>query len=294
MYSLPESFGVFTSLGCNREQFIIDYLEGRGIRTSTITLGDSRHIYAHFAPSAYNPSFKVKTAIAHYDRFPGSPGANDNSAAVWQLMDWAVRLKTYPGMHNVRIIFTDGEELGSDNGVKEIGAFGIAERLKALGITRDDVYVFDCCGRGEVFVISRPLKPGERGLPAAFRKRYNDLVVRTGDLLKKTAPGAWLSLPAPYSDNAGFIAQGIPAVLVTTLPENEAALYARALRQDKALAALVMNNQGAANPGVKEKLPETWRLLHTGLDNDSALTPKTFALMGGLLDAIGDAKSHIE
>ena len=69
------------------------------------------HILVHFASEAYNPRFKIKTVIAHYDRVAGSPGANDNSAADWQLMNWAVELEKATSFHNIRIFFTDGEEL---------------------------------------------------------------------------------------------------------------------------------------------------------------------------------------
>jgi hypothetical protein len=204
-------------------------------------------------------------------------------------MDWASRLKKFEGAHNVRIIFTDGEELGSAKGVTDLGAFGIAQRLKALGITNDDVYVFDCCGRGDVIVLS---KAGRAASSAntQFKKRFQDLYARTEDVLRDVAHN-WMALPVSYSDNAGFIAQGIPAVLITVLPSDEATRYARELHNDKNLEDLVLQNAGTHNPLIKEKLPETWRLLHTSFDKDLSLTPLTFPLMEKLLDAIAEKKT---
>ncbi|GMO40558.1 MAG: M28 family peptidase [Treponemataceae bacterium] len=280
MSALPDSFSDFTSSSCCREQFIVDFLESRGVQTSIIPLGDSRHIYARFDSIAYNPNFKIKTAIAHYDRVPQSPGSNDNSAAVWQLMEFAARLKNFPGAHNMRIFWTDGEEIGSSSALTGMGAFGIAQRLKALGITNDDVYVFDCCGRGDVAVLAK-----------TRQALITDLTKRTQSLLSSVAGGGWVSLPVSYSDNAGFLAQGIPAVLVTLLPSDEATRYMRELQRDKTLEKAVLNNAGASDPRVKEKLPLTWRLLHSSGDDDSSLTPESFSLMRTLLDKLAAAKT---
>ena len=287
---LPDLFSEFTSLMCGREQFIARYLESRGVEISIIQLGDSRHIYVRFASEAYNPLFKIKTVIAHYDRVPQSPGANDNSAAVWQLMDLAVRLKQYAGVHNIRIIFTDDEELGSTAGLSGMGAFGIAQRFKALGIVNDDVYVFDCCGRGSVFVFAKTQSAVNSAKPH-LQKQIRDFDARVEKTLRAAASGGWMRLPVSYSDNAGFIAQGIPAALITMLPADEATRYARELHRDKKLEESVLANAGNINPLVKEKLPKTWQMLHSPLDNDSSLTPESFALMHKLLDAIAAEKT---
>jgi hypothetical protein len=290
MSYLPDSFSEFTSLTCGREQFIVQYLESRGVETSIIQLGDSRHIYVRFASEAYNPVFKIKTAIAHYDRIPQSPGSNDNSAAVWQLMDLAVRLKQYAGVHNMRIIFTDDEELGSTAGLSGMGAFGIAQRFKALGIVNDDVYVFDCCGRGNVFVFAKTPNSVKAANPR-LQKQIMDFDARVEKTLRAVSSGGWMRLPVSYSDNAGFIAQGIPAALITLLPADEATRYARELHRGKKLEESVLANAGNIDPLIKEKLPQTWQTLHSPLDNDSSLTPESFALMQKLLDAIAAEKT---
>jgi hypothetical protein len=272
MTALPESFSDFIASNCDRCRFILDYLSAQGITGQIVTLGSQRHIVVQFAPRFYSPLFRLKTVIAHYDRAPGSPGANDNSAAVFQLMDWAVRLEKKRVFHNVRIFFTDGEELGSAEGVQEQGAFALASRFKTLGITNDDVYVFDCTGRGDVFVLSDGGVKNSKN--HGFAKKCIDLYHRTEDLLRQTAPDRWVAIPVPYSDNAGFLACGIPAVALTLLPAKEVSACLGELRLSK------------KNP----PMPETWRLLHTPGDNAESLTPRSFDLMAKFLDTLGVQK----
>ena len=107
----PNEFSEYLAQDCNRSDFIQEWLESRGVNSNRVVIDGKNHILVQFGSSSYNPQFKIKTVIAHHDRVQESPGANDNSAADWQLMNWAVWLKDYPSFHNVRIFFTDGEEL---------------------------------------------------------------------------------------------------------------------------------------------------------------------------------------
>ncbi|MDR3284933.1 MAG: M28 family peptidase [Treponema sp.] len=287
MDMLPALFSAFIAPDCDRRQFIIDFLAAQGIKTSVIHLAASRHIFVHFPASAYSPLFRLKTVVVHYDRAEGSPGANDNSAAIFQVMDWAVRLRNFPGVHNVRIFFTDGEELGSSGSVKAQGAFGLASGFKALGIINDDVYAFDSCGRGTVLVLS---SAGVKNSGSAvFKSRFDGLYRRTGELLRAASPENWLTLPVPYSDNAGFLACGIPAVAITVLPSGEATQYLRELREDKVLETAALKNAGAS-PEIKSRLPETWRLIHSPADCQESLSPESFPLMARLLDLLAKTK----
>lgn len=294
---LPADFETFLLPDCDRCHFIIDRLADRGIDCSIIEIETSRHIFVRFSPDAYTPQFRMKTVLVHYDRVENSPGANDNSAAVFQVMDWAERLAAKKGPHNVRIFFSDGEEMGGSSGVSSQGAFGIAAKFRSLGIMNDDVYVFDCCGRGSVAVLSQAGTGAGSGL---FRQRFNDLIRRTENLLREVSPGKWMTLPVPYSDNAGFLACGIPAVAITLLPAEEATLYLRNLYQTRGLEQAIMKNSEAAAQKaglelyqVKEKQPVTWRLLHTEYDNILSLTPESFPLMARLLDTLAALKTPV-
>ncbi|MBO5731670.1 MAG: M28 family peptidase [Treponema sp.] len=294
-------FQKFIHPDCNRRQFILDMLKDFGVPAVPLSLEGAHHILVKFPPSAYNPQYKMKTVLAHYDRVDTSPGANDNSAAVFQIIYWARRLLRFPGFHNVQIIFSDGEEMGGSEGVAEQGAFGIATKFRSLGLTQQDVYAFDCCGRGD-FVILSQAGMGKGSIP--FQRQFNSLVERTEDLIKSVAGRKWAPLPVPYSDNAGFLACGIPAVAITLLPAQEVVSYLRELKQHPGLQAAIMKSTQEQEVGarkikplepyqVQEKMPMTWRLLHTEYDNLASLTPESFPLMEALLDALAKSRTPI-
>ena len=264
MYQISEDFIKFILPDCPRCDFIHNYLNRAGLETPVIQLEGKNHIYVKFPQNQYNSMFKIKTVIAHYDRFSGSPGANDNSAAVFCLMEWAAKLLKQPGFHNIRLIFTDGEELGND-GVASQGAFALAALFRKLGILQEDVYVFDCMGRGEVPVLSETVLP--EGTSRNFTARFSSLEARTQSLIQTGGGGKWFTLPCNYSDNASFIANGIPAVAVTMLPSNEVSMVLR---------------------GQK---PETWKKLHTPQDNLESLTPESFEIFHNILNLLAEQKT---
>lgn len=82
----------------------------------------------------------------------------------------------------------------------------------------------------------------------------------------------------------------------------EAASYLRELKQNPGLAAAVVKSTQSQEAGarrvkplepyqVQEKMPMTWRLLHTEYDNLASLTPESFPLMETLLDALARART---
>ena len=269
MYTIPPAFKEFISPTCNRTRFIQDYLKAGGVDSAVMSLEGKNHIYVKFPPQQYNPMFRIKTVIAHYDRI--GIGANDNSAAVFCLMEWArgLALRQAQGpqgtqgphvakgprgalgaqntsFHNIRLIFTDGEELGA-GGITEQGAFPLAQTFRKLGITNDDIYVFDCMGRGDVPILTQTILP----------KR----------ILKSVANGKWFTLPISYSDNASFIANGIPAVVITMLPSPEV---------QKVLAS---------------QIPDTWKFLHTPNDNFDSLDPAAFEIFFKIINQLANQKN---
>jgi hypothetical protein len=109
-----------------------------------------------------------------------------------------------------------------------------------------------------------------------------------------------MSLPVPYSDNASFLACGIPAVAITILPASEASLYARELSKNPGLSDAVMNREsskqrrmqdGEVEYSYKERLPRTWRLFHTPNDDLASLTPDSFRVMSNILRSLAEAKA---
>lgn len=293
-----ESFSQFISPDADRGAFIQNYLLERGVQSAVINVDGRRHIYAKFPPSGYSANFRIKTLIAHYDRFSeegkiATPGANDNSSSVFCLMDFAARLVKSKGVHNVRIFFTDGEELVSGRGgVTEQGAYKLANVIQKAGIRDEDVFVFDCVGRGTIPVLGIPAV--SNSMNAAFSKKCVALENGAKAILSSLGIG-WLNLPIPYSDNAGFLASGIPAVAFTMLPGDEAQSYMLALQKIPRLSQFVRNpslpleeNEKAA---LKKILPKTWQLFHTPEDNLDSLTPASFDVVAKILDVIAARKT---
>lgn len=268
MYKIPSEFLDFIAPDCNRAGFIQNYLNKAGLDAPVLSMEGKNHIYVKFPQNCYDPMFRIKTVIAHYDRYAESPGANDNSAAVFCMMQWAAELakrSEYSGFHNIRLIFTDGEELGSSGGVTEQGAFPLAQVFRRLGITNDDIYVFDCMGRGDIPVLAQTVLT--KNAPAKFKKDFFALEERAQKLLQTSNNGKWFSLKCNYSDNASFIANGIPAVAITMLPSLEIT---------------------AASQGFQ---PKTWQLLHTPDDSINSLTPESFEIFHNILNNLAALKT---
>lgn len=249
----------------DRKNFIQNYVNNIGLDCPVISIDGKNHLYVKFPASCYNSTFKIKTVIAHYDVFPGSPGANDNSSSVICILDWIQRLMQRKTFHNVRIIFTDGEELG-ENGVASQGAFALVQTFKRLGITNDDVFVFDCMGRGNVPVISETKL--QNNVSSDFKNKMLMLESKAEKIIKTSARGRWLKLPCNYSDNASYLANGIPAVAITMLPSDEAELFMKTGAQ-----------------------PYTWKILHTEKDSYENLTGESFDITARILDNLADLKS---
>lgn len=314
---LSPAYLKFLEPDCDRTRFISDYLEEHGVSSSVIHLNDKKHIYVNFPKHQYSGFFKIKTLVAHYDRVPESPGANDNSFAVFTMMNWAIELATKPTEHNIRLIFTDGEEIGSagkpcknsagkpcknsateettSSTTKSIietqGAYDLAGVFKRLGIMNDEVYVFDCMGRGTIPVLGKPFPLKTAG--SDFKKRYSALQLQAENILKTACPSSWVTLPVSLSDNAGFMATGIPAVVITMLPADEASKYMMDLVKFPPLEQFVTNKILPDNSSIKDfflKLPRTWMILHSKYDNPSSITPESEIVFKKILSVIAEMK----
>lgn len=288
--ALPPDFIDFLQPDCNRKEFIQEKLLSYGINSSSIVIDGKSHIYVDFSKNKYNTRFKIKTLVAHYDRVPSSTGANDNTSGVFALIEAAKRLSTSDFVHNTRIIFTDGEEDGRF-GVLEQGAFSLAKRLKELNSIDGEVFVFDCVGRGEVPVISEIEFP--KNVDVSFYRKYMNLVSNTNSIISNYSPYNNMILPTSFSDNAGFIANGIPAVLITMLPKDEVANYMSNLKRIPGLKESVLNRKLEDVPNksqpeyiLRESIPLTWKYFHTQYDNITTLTPVSFSIISKIIDEI--------
>lgn len=258
----------------------------------------------------------MKTLIAHYDRAAGTQGANDNSAACIQLLLFAQMLLQKQDAHNIRIIFTDGEEAGIE-GIKSQGAYRLGQGLRALSMQQDDIFVFDMCGCGDTLILSESGIYGRdtrktAGLTALHRRCriYADAACR----------GRWLSLPTAYSDNAGLISAGLTAQVITVLPRAEAELLMRYMPHSagtppsgnvhsagchRSVAAEISANESAAqalqrciitnahvppDSPLAAVIPQTWQRMHTPQDSLETLTPQAFILVDKMLRYLAGVK----
>jgi hypothetical protein len=302
---LPASstFEAFLQQGLDRCLFISSWLRAKDIPHTVVELSGKRHIVVRFDSASYDPRFRMKTLVAHYDRAPDTPGANDNSAACFQLMLFAEKLVSrnhkpadLPVAHNIRIFFTDGEEAAGTKGISGQGAFALGSGMRRLKMTDDDVYVFDACGRGDTLILSTAGFTADGKKESSLRPSRLTLILenlhkRSAELARSAAGENWIRLPTPYSDNAGFIASGIAAQVYTVLPNDEAAGLLRALSgtdlsSKELLAAVTANKALSADSPLAPLIPETWRFMHTKKDSASTLTAPAFALISALLDAI--------
>lgn len=293
-------FNAFLDPAANRSSCITAWLSAQKVPYRTVTLQDKTHIIISYRQSAYNPRFKMKTLIAHYDRAENTPGANDNSAACVQLLRFAQLLLHTHGAHNIRIIFTDGEEAGAE-GIRNQGSYRLGQGLRALAMERDDIFVFDLCGTGDTLILS------ESGIYGRDKKKTVSLTAfhrRCCVYAEEACSGQWMSLPTAYSDNAGLISAGLTAQVITVLPRAEAALLMHYLPRTARnggiphLNAHTSGDEGAlhallhciitnapvhpASP-LAAVIPQTWQRMHTPQDSIATLTPEAFMRMDAFL-----------
>ena len=282
------SFKNFILQGTNRKDFIISELKKNGIECYVMPVENKNHIYVKFPSSCYNPEYRIKTVIAHYDIVSGSPGANDNSFAVFTLIEFAKFLNETKGAHNIRLIFTDGEEFSGC--IKNQGSFALASLFKKLSITKDFIFVFDCMGRGNIPVLAK--SSFSPGISKKFYREFSTLENCAKSLLY-SANSKYLVLPVPYSDNAGFLANGLFSCAVTMLPENEANLFMYNLMKNPLLEDYVLNNRKKLSKDecdfFKNLIPETWKKFHTQNDDFSSLTLESFSVMMRILFSLSKA-----
>jgi len=181
---------------------------------------------------------------ANYDIHPVTiQGANDNSAAVIQLLQLAADLTAAGYAGELTICFWDLEE-PSNGGVAQ-GSYSFARFLAES--QQDDrcaefVLVLDVCGVGDTIVISRSLFDADQA------GRFEQ-VLRANN-------HPYQQFRTPPSDNVGLLRAGMSSVLASVLPEDEI-------------------DEGWP--------PQTWTRLHTPEDDIKHIWPQTMHMMRGYL-----------
>ena len=284
-------FSAFLEPAADRRTFITARLAAQGIPYRTVTLQDKTHIVITYRQSVYNPRFKMKTLIAHYDRAAGTQGANDNSAACIQLLLFAQTLLHKRDAHNIRIIFTDGEEAGTD-GIKNQGSYRLGQGLRALSMQQDDIFVFDMCGSGDTLILS---ESGIYGRDKRKTAALSALHRRCCIYADAACRGRWLSLPTAYSDNAGLFSAGLTAQVITVLPRAEAELLMRYMPRSEALQRCIITNAHVPpDSPLAAVIPQTWQRMHTPQDRLETLTPQAFILVDKMLRYLAGVKEAVK
>jgi len=271
----------------DRYAILLSRIETLRLNSTVITVAGNRHIFI-FPPG--KKSLRVSGGVfpfknespfllsAHYDRVPESPGANDNSIAVFHLLNTAMTF-TKKNIDNWIIVFTDKEELCSGESFEDQGSFTLAKKIKTWGLEKAKIFNFDSCGIGDVFIISTTtdhiLKDSELPNITKVRKAVNQLrdhALETADHLRFDKV---LLAPTPFSDDVGFLRAGLAAQTITMLPAPEADKYETLLRSRPEFADIIISGKVKA-PDERRHLPETWRNINNASDTPSRLTPQFF------------------
>jgi hypothetical protein len=283
-------FGDFISVGADRfavllsllqEAGLIDDEEGAYPGKSVVTLAGRRHI---FVPAKHLDKRKAVILLAHYDCVEGSPGANDNGAAVFTLVRAALNLRKR-GVKDWLVIFTDKEELCKGEKLTAQGSFALARGMKEAGFKNNPCFIFDTVGRGETLVISTTAKYllKERANLSwsteslSMRKAVEDLNYRALEAARKLNLTRLVLLPTPFSDDAGFFRAGFPAQTITVLPQQEVSPFHLMVRRNPAVIHGLFADTAGTGDGAF--YPETWRLINSPRDTADTLTPEHFGMI---------------
>lgn len=224
MAPLPPWFRLFCAPEADRLRVLAQVLHGASIPFELVKTGDFRHVQVRGSLPAV-PAPGETVLLAHYDRVLGSPGANDNGASVLALVDYLRR----PRKAVLRVIFTDGEELGPGGQAADQGAYALARHWGP--VERLFPVVLDMTGLGDTVVLGhlgeeliRRTRPGAR--PTDLDD-YGRTRLRARRWLATCGAGDAVEVNTPFSDDLGLFLAGIPAVQVSLLPRKEALAYRR-------------------------------------------------------------------
>ncbi|GHV89239.1 hypothetical protein AGMMS50267_15990 [Spirochaetia bacterium] len=229
-------------------------------------------------PTNHSPVNLEVVLCAHYDRVAGSPGANDNSAAVFQLIETAVKLRDAQKA-GWRVILTDKEELSPGEHIRDQGSYSLARALREAGQGGGEFFIFDACGVGDTLIISTMadyMMKDTDGLEIAkVRRQTKRLRNRALETARKLAMDKVLLAPVPFSDDLGFLGGGITAQTITVLPAKEASDLAGNLRGVPGFTGALIKGE-LRTPRLLSLIPETWRTLNSGEDRAEHLTPEHY------------------
>lgn len=274
-----EELHEFCSDRADRYELLIKSLERRKIPFDEIPIGEARHI-ALPVPHAgkMDGEYYRVTLVAHYDRVPDTPGANDNAAAVFQLLNHWEDIRRTKWRHRTQILFTDREELTGEMSATDQGSWSLAMHLKRLGVENILFFVLDMCGIGDTPVWGRSIRKAGLIPPGDTISRAFEVME---GYLKRYSRGEDFGINPMFSDDLGLLLGGYPAFQLSLLPRSEALDLAR--RYGNKPIEADPSAPARAREEMSLDLPLSWRSNHSRYDTAEALEPGAFQLMARLL-----------
>lgn len=204
---------------------------------------------------------RVLVLCAHHDAVPGSPGANDNAAAVGILLHLVPRAEALvPPGWRVRFLFTAAEE------IDYLGARAYVEDAPLDGIA--GVLSLELCGRGDAIAL------WDAGAETPFLTGVSRSLEAIG-LARDRGYHVIGRIPVFGSDHRAFAAVGVPAYGFTVAPVEHA----------EALRSFVLNPVRSALRALVHR-PPPFDTYHTAADTLDTLEPAALALSVRALSAV--------
>jgi Zn-dependent M28 family amino/carboxypeptidase len=243
-----------------REAALARYLEYRGIPFTR-----HRFVRAEGRGESYvvevGAGERVLVLCAHHDAVAGSPGANDNAAAVGILLHLVPRLEgLVPRGWRVRLLFTAAEELDY------LGARAYVEEAPLAGIA--GVLSLELCGIGDAVAI------WDVAEESAFLRQVTGALDALG-LERDRGYHTIGRIPVFGSDHRAFAAAGVPAYGFSLVP----LAHAEALRQ------FVLSPMRSAFRALVRR-PPPFDTYHTSRDGLATLEPAALDRAASALAAI--------
>ncbi|MCL2070404.1 MAG: M28 family peptidase [Treponema sp.] len=290
-------FEEFISLEADRFKILQELIEEASLEYKVLEISGSRHFIispvqpkapkGQSSPSQENYLRRPPVIlVAHYDRAEGSPGANDNSAAVFILLETAVKLKK-DAVFNWLVIFTDKEELKPGESIQAQGAYVLAKGFELLKTGKNRIFCFDACGTGDTLIISTTLEHllGKDGAGEKLRQPMMELRKLALKAARNLGMKKVQLAPTPFSDDLGFFRAGLCAQTITMLPSAEYNRLVYEMQKDAELAgALIKAKSRKKDEG--HFMPETWRKLNSPEDCFQNLTPRNFQTLMHFAEAL--------
>ena len=268
----------FCDRECDRFSFITTLLEWKDIPYDVLPGGGKHILVSPRRQKPFLPDRCRKILTAHYDRYPDSPGANDNAAAVFILLKHIDALQNADYPHNTLILFTDREELQEGDSVKDQGAWQLAEVWPEDQKQRDLFIVLDMCGIGDTLIWGRTAGK----IPGLDRGRLAPLYASLKDLLFRFSRHEAMDINDLFSDDLGFLLQGMTALQISMLPWKEALEWKKELSLREKASIREEEDASSLKKSIKY-LPPSWRNNHSPEDSLSTLEERSFKIMGTFL-----------